>query len=544
MNSLHNLPLTTQRRLQRIPQTNSVWEGDRRHLSGLDSTLETGFEGSGEFIIWVDGSEGLVRAMDMVSAEMGPEAVVRTLVRAMENPHSPGKPGRPQKIVVSDRELQFFLRGALQNLNINIDYVPHLPLIDELFRDLEAISSQRPPQLPASYEKLLTDTAAQIWSDDPWDFIADHQILEIKLNHTDFERVYACILGMLGKEYGIVLYRSLDSLQRFRRAILAQNSLEFLEREFLAQDCWFLNFEAKDFDDEDDEDFDLADLPPSEITPVFGSLHPYEGIRPFLDEEEANIVYLALESLRIFCEEFEDALSEETSEKISQDYYLSVPLQPEKVSVTVSNLPELSSELLTMLEEQELRDDEADFNLRNDLIPEKSLIRLDIIPGEIVEILQKTKKIQGLNAGNFCQGKAIPVILVQTSRPKAKRILEDIEVAGGIEAICFNPGEDPILGTDYDLGIVKAVNGDLYILAEFISDDPHHLRMMKKWQQACQNNHNYCALLIAMGVTGASAGKPQVKDLIALLPTKLISGEELGIGMLQLMPQENFEFYE
>ena len=122
----------TRRRLQKLNQIPCVWEGDRRSLSAPN--LKADAEASSECILWVDGSQGMVRAMDVVAADSGPEAVVRTLLRAMEHPNSPAKPARPQKIVVRDREIQFFLRGVLQELGIAIDYVPDLPLIDELYQ--------------------------------------------------------------------------------------------------------------------------------------------------------------------------------------------------------------------------------------------------------------------------------------------------------------------------------------------------------------------------------------------------------------------------
>ena len=121
---MNSLPLSTQQRLKKLPQIPSVWEGDRRPLSGMQKGVEIDDDAKGDCILWVDGSEGFVRSMDIVSPEMGIEAVVRTLLKAIENPHSPAKPARPQKIVVRNREIQFFLRGALQSLDINIDYVP------------------------------------------------------------------------------------------------------------------------------------------------------------------------------------------------------------------------------------------------------------------------------------------------------------------------------------------------------------------------------------------------------------------------------------
>lgn len=98
-------------------------------------------------IIWLDGSDGLVRAMDIVKASAGKEAVVRVLLKAIENPHNPAKPGRPKKIVVKDRELQFFLRGVLQNLDIEVDYRPQLPLLDELWFNFQTSELQNASRL-------------------------------------------------------------------------------------------------------------------------------------------------------------------------------------------------------------------------------------------------------------------------------------------------------------------------------------------------------------------------------------------------------------
>ena len=550
MNALHQ---NTKRRLQKIPQISHVWEGDRRPLSGLESYPESGEAENGDCIIWVDGSEGMVRAMDMVPAEMGPEAIVRTLLRAIENPQNPAQPARPQKIIVRDREIQFFLRGALQNLDIAIEYVPELPLIDELFRGLETISSRQPPSLPPQYEKLLLDVAYCLWNQAPWDVLADSDILAIDLNYSDITTVYACVMGMLGKEYGVILYRSLDSLKRFRAAVLAEKSLDLLEQEFLAQDCWFLNFEPdEDLElDEEDETIDLETLLPGEIQPVFGSLHPLEGIRPFLDEEEAQVIYLALEALVRFYEELQLQLAQETVPQIRKTYSLSLPLAEgltQTLPVTVATMPELSSELAQMLEEAEGLDEDSQQTvtvpIQDDLVPENSLIKLDIFTEELVAILEQAGKIYPPSLKISPIKAGMPVILIQTSRPKAKITIEQLQTRGGVQGLCFNPGEDTFSHTEYDLGILQTGDGSLSIFAEFVSDEPSHAKAMDKWQQVCQQNDGYCGLVIAMGVTGAYRGQPKIRDLMALFPTKLISSQALGLGILQLMPEWDFEEWD
>ncbi len=547
MNALHK---TTQRRLKKIPQIPHVWEGDRRSMSGLDSNLELAPEGNGECIIWLDGSEGFVRAMDVVPPEMGPEAIVRTLLRAMENPHNPAKPARPQKIVVRDREIQFFLRGALQDLGITIDYVRDLPLIDELFRGFENVHNSQPPVIPPQYEKLLVDTAQQIWSEEPWNSMADYDILAIEIEDVDVETLYICIMGMLGQEYGAIIYRSLESLKRFRGTVVAEDSMEKLEQAFLTQDCWFLNFEPTDDADidENEEEFDLADLPRSQINPVFGSIHPFEGMRPFLDEEEAMVVYGALQATLRFFRHKQPELAQEKVKAMSKSYRISIPSESktrDKVSVKVSTMPELSAELMEMLETAEYEsgdNGEMAVALRDDLVPDNTFITLDLMVWEAVQGLTNNPKIYYQSQKITPTGEGLPVIVLQTTRPKAKVIIEKIQAAGGLKGICFNPGEDSVMETRYNLGIMETNNGELYIFAELNQELEQHQEALKKWNHRCKVTNGYCGLAIAMGITGASRGKPKAKDVMAFFETEAMDPKALGIGVLKLMPDSNSDW--
>ena len=346
MSALHP---TTRRRLLSLPQVPRVWEGDRRSLDEIDTPTQ--LEESGDCVLWVDGSEGVVRAIDVIDSEAGPEMVVRTLLRAMEKPHAQARPARPKKIVVCDREIQFFLRGALQGLEIAIDYAPELPLIDELFRGFGDNCDSEPPILPPEYAPLLLQVAEDLWHASPWEFLADSDILEIAIDRWDVGTVYACVMGMLGREYGLLLYRSLDSLLEFRRAVLCQQSLNELEKAFLQQDCWFLNFETV---------AELADASPTaanracrptSVQPSFGSIHPFEGLRPFLCSEEALAVYAALRALQKFACDCHQELSANPIEKLVQTYEIPALGQESEAIATVSTLPELEAEFLKILAE-------------------------------------------------------------------------------------------------------------------------------------------------------------------------------------------------
>jgi hypothetical protein len=545
---MNSLPQTTKRRLKKIPQVPTVWEGDRRPVGGMIDNLEPELQKEGDCIMWVDASEGFVRSMEIVRSNAGPEAMVRALLKAIETPHSPAEASRPQKIVVCDREIQFFLRGALQNLDITVDYVPNLVLIDELWRNFEDINLKYQEDLPSELEDLLEEVALEIWDREPWLLLADHDIIKIEFNLPDLDCLYACVMGMLGQEYGIILYRSLDSLKKFRNAAFTadDDSLEAeLESAFLQQDCWFVNFAAIDEDDFDfEEETDLGELFSSDIQPLFGSIHPYEGMSPLRDEEEFFPIYVALQALKNFLGDHEEDLMEDPIKEITHQYDLNLPIEPHSITVTVSTMPELASELVEILEEAEAEEEEKlggnAFFLKDDLIPSGSIISLTTISWELWADLRLKKKFYLSELGTDLlkssqqQADDLPVVLLQTTRSKAKALIEKLALEGGITGITFNPGMDPYEEIDYDIGILQTPQNNLYIFAQFPKNDSNIYQAVRQWQKKVKKINGICGFLVAMGVTGTSRSNPQLRDLLGLFETKLINNKDLGIGTLTL----------
>lgn len=531
---------STLRRLKKLPSIPSVWEGDRRQMSdesrsNLDKDKDT--ESGGDCIIWVDGSQGMVRSMDMVPAEIGPEAIVRTLLRAMEHPQSPTPSARPQKIVVKDREIQFFLRGVLQELDIVIDYVPDLPLIDEIFRGLQEVAESRPPQLPETFVSPVLEKAYQIWEDAPWDKLGEHQIISIKLNQFDLETLYISTLGKLGMDYGVLMYRSLESLKRFREMVIFNQPFDNLEEAFLAQDCLFVTFDPSSELLENEDEINVGALSASEIEPSFGNLHPLEGLRSIIYEEEATVIIIALEALHRFLEDFRYKLHEYSFPKLSKRYRIPDVTNNQgkkSISVTVETLPELADELMEMMQEAgDDEDDEFEFEfdgpiLRNDLIPHKSFLSLGVMPWETVNYLRECTKFYQPSDGTIKEkGDGLPVVLIQTSKPKAKTLITNLQEAGGLTGICFDSAENSMDDCNYDLGILKTADGDLHLFGEFIEDDPTHQEARKKWDKRCRQTKGWCGLIIAMGLTGASRGQPGFKDMMALIEARSLSADDL-----------------
>lgn len=540
------LPPATLRRLLQLPQIPSVWEGDRRPLGevgpigfGRADAPSSANNSEGLCILWADGSQGMVRAMDMVSPEVGQEAVVRTLLRAIEYPHEPATPARPQKIVVRDREIQFYLRSLLQDLNISLEYVPELPLIDEIFRSFQKTTVARPPTLPPAYAEGLSAQADRLWEAAPWELLGDHQIIEITLNQWDLGSVYASLMGMLGMEYGLLLYRSVDSLQTFRQRVMSANDdMTSMEEAFLGQDCLFLTYEV---DDEIDFDPTVAAFPPlrlvaPEMTPMFGSLHPLEGLRPFLYDDEAAALTGILEALLRFFKQHRAKLTRGNFPAITSRYRVPVG-DPESdriqsVSIKVATLPELSEQLLAMVDADGGGGDDEPLLLRDDLVPPNAFLSLGMMPWDVLEDVRRVVKYHQPGQAKP-GGDGLPVVVIQTSQPKAKALIEALKAAGGLAGIGFNPGDDDFSEETYDLGILKAEDGELYLFGEFGGEDPTHINARKKWDQRCKKTKGYCGLVVAKGISGASRGNPKLTDMLALFEGRAIETEDLGMGLLE-----------
>ncbi len=523
--------LSTQRRLKQLPQIPCVWEGDRRQVDSL-AELELEDDDSRELIIWVDGVEGVVRSMQVVNHTMGVEAIVRALIEAMEYPQAPAQPARPQKIIVRDRQLQFYLRGVLQNLEIIVDYVPELPIVDELFHRFSDLAGTRAPKLPRKYQNLLNTTATEIWQLAPWEILADYEAIEIELNEWDIEKFYISIMGMLGMEYGVLLYRSVESLQRFRAMALDRDGTQDMESAFLSQDCIFMTFDAIN----PDIDINLGNLPAKAVEPNFGNIHPMEGMRPFLYEEEAIATQVALSAFKEFVRAFRQQLAAEDLPSLTKSIGIITPDTNSIKQIAVKTLPELSQELLQMhlAMENDEEFDPADLPIQDDLIPDDSYVSLGVMPWDRVATI-RLKATYHQHSDVQPAGEGLPIILVQTTRLKAAETIERIQQAGGLQGICFNGSEDIDADVSYDLGILQLGNGEMQLFGEFYHDSEVHTEARKKWEQRSEATQGYCGLAIAKGLTGKARGNPGVEEIVAFLETKSVADTDLGLGTLQLL---------
>jgi hypothetical protein len=521
------LSASTIKRLQRLPQVPGVWEGSRLELPGKLSLSFDDESDERQMIIWMDGTEGTVRSLESVGIEVGPEAMVRSLLRAMENPQGPYPPVRPQKILVCDREEQFYLRGVLCDLGIDVEYVTNLPLVAQLAERFGEMSAFQSPQLPPAYTEILESVAQEILQVTPWQLLPDHQILKIDVQRWDVDQLYACVMGMMGMEYGILLYRSIESIQQFRRAALQNDGLQDMEAVFLSQDCIFLTFDAG----AEKRSLSLHQQP-ADFEPHYGVIHPLEGLRTVLGQDEALAAYVALSALQRFIVSQSKLLGRAELPEISQKLRINLPANitnlVKSITVTVSTLPQESRDLWAMQNDEEFDEDD---DIRDDLVPDKAGISLGVMPWDNLRQMQPQATV--FQSGKL-SGDGLPVIMVQTTRAKAQAMISDIKAAGGVQGIIFNLGEGFMADT-LELGLIQLADGQMQLFGEFDIDDQTHLAARRKWIQRCQKTKGCCGLIIAQGLTGKARGNPQPKDMLAIIETRSIEPEDLGLGILKLV---------
>lgn len=488
-----------------------------------------------DYILWIDSNQGYVRSVDMVPVDSGYEAVARSLLKAIEHPQGSAEASRPHRIVVNDRELQFFLRGVLQELEIDVAYRAKLPWVDEVFDYL--LSNSRPSSsLPTVYHEQLCQMALALWHQAPWYRLSEQELLAVELNFWDTDTLYVSILGMADVDYGLLFYRSLDSLLEFRERVLSCDraadpiSPQALQQVFLTQDCFFLNYTVECPGQSEPDDYE------------FGSIHPLEGMRHDLDEAEAVTLIVVLEALQRFFQKAPEPLN--VLEPLKKQLRVPNPItgaSPEQCSVTVMSLPEVSANLLAETEDRLVGEEIlAAPVLHDDLVPDGALILLTKLSLKQLTQLRSSKTHPKIHRQLLSKGQARssnaawPAVIIQTSRPKATALVTRIQSLGGIQAMCFNPGHDPVNQLTFQLGIWQTGDSNFHLFHEYdISDYSHH-RALSKWNQQQIKSQGCCAIMIAAGVTGQNRGKPQPKDMMAFLEVRFCDPTVLNLAPLVL----------
>ena len=508
--------------------------------------------------MWADSLQGIVRGLSVVPSETGHEAVVRTLLQAIESPQGGAQPARPRKVVVCNREIQFFLRGALQDLDIAVEYADELPAIDQVFEKLQA-SEKQSQGLSAETEKKLIDQARQIWQDAPWESLSEQEILAIELNCWDIDTLYLSILGIAGIDYGLLFYRNLQSLQQFRHQLMNREDFsEGMQQAFLEQNCLFINFHPA----EDVVPIRAANRDgnaPALVECEFGSIHPLEGLRSQIVEEEALSLIVVLEALHRFAKKHDISVEDFALQPVNSRFRIPSPAsqnakgsrqksksensKSENISVKISTLPDVSAafleETLESVVVPAFSEDAAP--LIDDSVPEGALIMLGSHLNKYLEPLRISDRIYYQSfltppsqppSAKSAAKTTWPVLTIQTTRPKARQLVERLQQEGGVQAICFNAGSDPISGQVFQVGLLQTAQGNLHLFNEYEVDSTDDHQALDKWHQNSEKNSRCGGCIIATGSTGANRGRPTAKEVIAFFELADKRPEEIGLEPL------------
>jgi hypothetical protein len=529
---MKNSNALTHQRLLKIPQSLNVWEGDRRQLmpNGLQLVNESNSIQIEEYVLWVDGSEGELRSMNVVENESCLEAILGALIEAIEDPKDGSLPSRPKKIVVRDREVFLYLKSIAKALKITLELVPELPIIDLVFEKFQAFRDDPPSLISPKYGDFLLQKAAKLWETAPWRLFGDHQILEIELNQWGVETVYVSMLGNLGLELGILAYRSLESLRTFRNKVGKRESLEEMEAAFLAQNCLFLNYEFEPSPILQRVQF----MNYSNVEPEFGVL---DGMmRPFLNDDETLAFAVILEAIHRFVSKNRGQFVQGKFPEFTRRHKIPVPEicgVASPVTVKVSTLPKLADDFMNTYhgDDGDDDDDKIRYDLRTDFVPVGSLIVTTALAWQSIALIRLQVTHHSPTLAPMA-GEALPVMMICTTAAKAKALVKKIEKIGGLSGIGMCSGVD-IFGDGAELAILKSRSGILFFVNEFSETDEEDKRVLGNWLRRSAESNNACGLIIAKGYTkGQKRGNPAPKDMIAFYEIQTFSAEEMGLAKL------------
>ena len=122
-----------------------------------------------------------------------------------------------------------------------------------------------------------------------------------------------------------------------------------------------------------------------------------------------------------------------------------------------------------------------------------------------------------------------PVIVLQTTRPKAKNLILELKEQNGIKNVVFARGHHTREDREYDLGIFQTGDDNFYLFAQFPDDNntESSREVINLWKKNAMDFNRYCGIMIAMGASGASRGNPQDKDLFYLFYVQLSEDNQL-----------------
>lgn len=526
----------TLRRLRKIKQNPVVWEGARcsvpipprraKFANVIPLLPQAGEEP--EYVLWADATNGAIRSMTPIEPNAGIEVLVRSLLQAIEYPQSNTPPLRPQKIVVNDRQSQFYLRGILQEIDITVEFAETLPLIEEILFSLGEQADNTPELLPYELAPNFYRQIEALWHLSPWEYVNDYHVIEAKLDRWDINSFYITFIRDVGlSDAGVMFYHNLDSIRQFRMSVIQHmlEEVESMEETFLNQDCIFMMFNrAAEVPDSVKQMLHNFGWKLKTNYPHFSILHPLEGERGFLQEEEVLALTATLEALILFFSEYKKQLRPRQFPSLRATYMPTSVPQP--CSIEILTLVEESKQILSLSGEY----DEEEVIGRY-LIPHNSLIHLTSLNQKNVEEFRNFAPTKELS-DNWIKHLRQPIVLIQNSRNEIKSLISSLQEEENPKGICvvpYNPFEIVLLITG---------SGNIFLLDKTYRCG-EELLSFNRWKKECQEKRQ-CVVILAMGIRGKTRGNPKPNHILGYYELEFIDHKELGTDLTESLDMELF----
>lgn len=512
---------STLRRLQNLPQNPAIWEFVR-HPAPTNLQFN-GSDGRNQDLVLIgDATDHILRGFESIDQVSGDEAIVRALIKAMERPELPLKAGRPAKVVCPERKVQMYLRGVLQGLGITFDFSPHMTVVQDFLEELER-ATPPPARVPSKWEVHLGALIHTLWQTAPWEDLEETQIVKLDLNRFGVESLWACTLGHSALDPALLLFRSLDSLKELIKKWreLPNRPLE----QFLDLDCLGIVF-PDGFASGTDE------------TPqgLIASIHPFEGFRDFVDDEESRILWVAASAYLEFMIQFSAGLADGKTplEFTTQTLTLPGSTWGGEVTVTACTVPEITMELNVMRDETAPHLTTTFSSDCVNLAAKESNLLMGSVPRQFVDILEsledRTIDVVSSNGG-------IPFVAIRTGAADAAQIAKGLEDFPGPFDMAIVDGLDH--AQDHVANLLVAVEGlnPPLVLWQGPSGLPNP-SSITAWNNEVNLTAGQCILLVTKGDPHKAQSSINPRDVIAWRLATFREAGFLGINSMHQGPTE------
>lgn len=213
------------RNLERLPQAKDIWQVDARPMNmavkASNQTVRPWM------IVVASDTQDAILAFELVPYTPTADDVWKNVVKAMTQP-AEGKPHRPTEVLLGKEAPMVGLQTRLAALGIGVRVSDELPRIDQVFEDVtEELAGDRQPgiiDMPSVTPRMvrgLFEAAAEFYRQAPWKKVRERTI-RVECSKFESGLWYAALMGQGGFAAGLVLYESLETLNRLKQGDLSE----------------------------------------------------------------------------------------------------------------------------------------------------------------------------------------------------------------------------------------------------------------------------------------------------------------------------------